>query len=428
MTRIEFVWPDETTERVRAARGRLESAGETLRAMSFDERLAALGRVLERWTGDDAHWRDELVAALSAESALHEATIREGLEAALRAWSPERFVACVRDETARGVASAGAVLSPFAWTAVLAGGGVPMPTMLNVLLPLALGSPVLMREASNDHATARVLRRSLEVADERLARAFESEAFPATDEAFEVLLEAPCIVATGSDETIRSIAGRVRAGARLVAFGHRFSIGVLGPGAADDASRLAALAEGFARDVARWDQMGCLSPVVVHLVDLEPAAAVRIASAIAEALARIEAEMPRGPLSTAVAASHHRERSEARMRATAGATRLFEGDAFTLVLEADARARPAPLHRFLRLLPVDSLAALERAVRPFGPHLSNVAVEGFTEAEERALHERIGGLGISRWTRPGRLQTPPIDWPHDGMPLSTPFARFSSSD
>ena len=116
------------------------------------------------------------------------------------------------------------------------------------------------------------------------------------------------------------------------------------------------------------------------------------------------------------------------MRATAGATRLFEGEGYTVVLEADDRPRPAPLHRFLRLWPVAGVPELERALRPFGPQLSTVAVDGFPPDQETRLRERLTGLGISRWTRPGRMQTPPIDWPHDGQPLFAPFLRFSSRD
>jgi len=37
-------------------------------------------------------------------------------------------------------------------------------------------------------------------------------------------------------------------------------------------------------------------------------------------------------------------------------------------------------------------------------------------------------LGVSRLTFPGRLQTPPVDWPHDGLPLFGPLARFVVSD
>ena len=37
-------------------------------------------------------------------------------------------------------------LVPFEWTTVIAGGALPMPTLLQSLLPLVVGSPVLLRE------------------------------------------------------------------------------------------------------------------------------------------------------------------------------------------------------------------------------------------------------------------------------------------
>jgi hypothetical protein len=432
MTRLEIDWPDEMQEQVRAARGRLERAGEALRTLSIESRLQSVTRVLEDWTRADSPWRRELIQAFAADSPFAEETVREGLDAAYRAWKPADFAACARRELSAGFTSGGLSLSPFEWTAVLAGGSVPMPTMLNVLIPLVLGSPVLMREASNDRITAPLLKRSLEAQDETLARALEHLSFGADDVALESLLEAPCVVATGSDETIRAIADRLQPSQRFLAYGHRFSIGVLGGslGAGDEGMRVAA--EGFALDVARWDQTGCLSPVILYLVGTDQKTNQEFARLTSEALDRISLRMPRGDLTTSVAAIHANERAEARMRAAAGGaareTVLFEGPNATVVLEADTAPRPAPLYRFLRMMPVASAEDLARALRPFARHLSNVAVAGFSPAEAIALRDRLLGLGASRVTEPGRLQTPPVDWPHDGMPLFTPIARFGQTE
>ena len=69
MTRLEIEWPDATAERVRAARGRLERAGEGLRAMSLEERLQSIARVLEDWTAFDSPWRRELSRSITCCSA-----------------------------------------------------------------------------------------------------------------------------------------------------------------------------------------------------------------------------------------------------------------------------------------------------------------------------------------------------------------------
>ena len=138
------------------------------------------------------------------------------------------------------------------------------------------------------------------------------------------------------------------------------------------------------------------------------------------------------------------------MRAAMGGM-LFEGSDHTVVLETDAHPRPAPLGRFIRLLPVESPAVLIRSLEPLAGHLSNVCFAGFREVDERGEIEDApredtalppseapsaaspippawARLGVSRFTRPGRLQTPPIDWPHDGLPLFVPLARFTNGD
>lgn len=427
MSKLEFKWPDDVAERVRVARGRVEQAGEALRSMSFEDRLRSVALVLDDWTGADSNWRRELALRFPEESPLHEKTIREGLDAALRAWKSEDLIACARREIATTRDSNSIELSPFAWTAVLGGGGIPMPTLLSGLLPLIVGSPVLMREPSSDRVTGSLLKRSLEARNEELGRAFESIWFPSDDIALEELLEAPCVVATGSDETIRAISQRLRPNQRFVAYGHQFSVGVLGPALDLDDGALRETSAAFALDIARWDQSGCLSPAVLYLVGVDADHRERIASAVADALEELHERMPRGRMSTVQSAQHAYEIAEARMRQADGKSMLVEGSDFVVVLEANASARAAPLQRFIRLMPVDSSSALLESLAPFAGHLSNVACVGFSEIDAIALQESLSGLGVSRITKPGQLQTPPIDWPHDGMPLLTPIARFIQS-
>lgn len=439
MTRLEIDWPDEGAERVRAAQNRLLVAGPALRAMSLEDRLAAVARVLGDWTTPDSAWRRELATSLADATPATVGTLSEGLESALRAWRPEHLVACAREELEACLSGGRRQLVPYDWTTVIAGGAIPMPTLLSGLLPLIVGSPVLLRETSSDPITARLLARSLAARDERLACCFEPISFPITDRAaYDVALEAPCVVATGSDETIADIGSRLDAQQRFVAYGHRFSIVVLGPGLTESSAALNEAAEGIAVDVARWDQAGCLSPVCVYLVDLDRAVTRQIATGIAEALDRIAPSMPRGEIDTAARAGIATERAEARMRAASGRAMLFEGREHTIVLEDDAQPRPAPLNRFLRLHPVASKDALVGLLAGFSGQLSTVAHAGLLTppeppgddqqpmgADRDSFLEELARLGVSRFTKPGRMQTPRVDWPHDGMPLIAPMARFA---
>ncbi len=103
---------------------------------------------------------------------------------------------------------------------------------------------------------------------------------------------------------------------------------------------------------------------------------------------------------------------------------FFDGADFAVALETDARPRPAPLARLIHLLPVSTDAELENVLSPLAPHLSNAAVAGFSDEASDHIFGLMRRMGISRVCKPGSLQTPPIDWPHDGMPVFLPMARF----
>jgi hypothetical protein len=426
MSGLEIRWPDESGERVRAARGRLEIAKRALAAWPLEERLAAVAEVLADWTRADSPWRRELAISFAEASPFSLGTVSEGLDAALRAWDPACLIDCARRELAPVLENDTLRLAEFDCTAVLAGGALPMPTLLSSLLPLIVGSPVLLRESSKDRVTASLLARSLAARDERLARAFEFLNFPSSDEvALTAFLEAPCVVATGTGETLASVSSRLTQQQRFVGYGHRFSIGIVGAAQPAD---LEHFAHGFALDTARWDQSGCLSPVVIYLLGLSAADQLRFASACSDALEALSQDMPPGTRSSEEMSGTATERAEAEMRVASGRGALFAGQSSTVVLEADSQPRPAPLHRFLRLMPVATIADLGSALSPFRGVLSNAAIAGLSEAESAEVGHLTSRHDVSRITKPGRLQTPPVDWPHDGMPLLTPLCRFVQSD
>src|SRR5262249_3872569 len=143
-----------------------------------------------------------------------------------------------------------AAASGFETTSVILAGQVPMPTLLALLSPLLLRSPVLAKAAARDPVTPRIAARAIAEVDSGLGRALAVVAFPGEDaELAAALLEAECVVATGSDATIEAVRARVRGARRLVVHGHRLSLAALGPGATRGAA-LHGAAAGLALDVA----------------------------------------------------------------------------------------------------------------------------------------------------------------------------------
>jgi hypothetical protein len=405
-----------------AALLRLRAAGAALRRRPRSERVAALGRVLERFRDPRSEERRTLETELPETTGFAPATLRAGLDLALAGWTARALFALVEDELERG--GKARLASGFPATAVLLGGAVPTPSLPALLAPLVLGSPVLARVSSHDPVTARVFARALAAEDAALGDALEVVSFPHDDaEAMAALLSAECVVAYGSDATMQAVAAKTAPTQRLVRHGHRLSVAVLGEGAGAGAA-LAQAAGALALDVALWDQQGCLSPVALYVLGAERVPA-GLLDALADAFEHAAARLPRGRLDTAAAARLAVERDTAELRAAADpAVALRAGSAFTLVAEPDARFRGSPLHRFLRVHPVSGPEALLEALAPLAPHLSAVGCAGLGSLAARLAPE-LAALGASRVCPLGTMQAPPLAWCHDQQGVLLPLARLA---
>ena len=329
------------------------------------------------------------------------ATIAEGLDSALRAWHPADFIACAEREIGGACIDGRRALVPFEWTTVIAGGALPMPTILQAFSrSSSVPGPAPRDEEGSRHRPSSS-RAPWRDATKRSQRPSSRSLFRrTTPRPSRLRWLAPCVVATGSDETLTSIADRLRPTQRFVGYGHRFSIAILGT-TLDEAGMKEA-ASGLALDVARWDQSGCLSPVFVYLVGWERERQRRFATILDDALEDVSADL--APRRNRIG-SVRLDRAGAERGPDAvghGGGLLFEGTQHTLVLETDARPRPAPLGRFLTLepFPVDSVDALTRGERSPSP------------ASSRTFASRALALSA------GRLQT--AGGPHDGLLLPFP--------
>lgn len=408
----------------------LTRAGHALRERPLPEIVESLSAVLEGWRDPASRWRSELERQLPEAAGFAPETLRRGLDVGLEHWSGDALRELVERELGGVEEPRGPRIAGFRNTAVVLAGSIPMPSLLALLTPLLLRSPVLAKPASRDPLTPSLVARSVTEVDAQLGACLAVADFRGDDLACtHALLHAECVVAMGSDETLARIGAALPPGRRLVAHGHRLSIAVLGE-EATHGPELANVASALALDTALWDQLGCLSPVAVYVVGGERDASERTASALAAALERAEARWPAGRIEPAAAASRAHEIELARMRAAAGSAVSLHEDAagrWAVVGEGDAQLRSAPLHRFLRVQPVKDLAALESALQPLARHLAGVALAGFGPASA-AAETLLAGLGASRICAPGRLQAPPLGWRRDRQPILLPLARVAERE
>lgn len=175
-----------------------------------------------------------------------------------------------------------------------------------------------------------------------------------------------------------------------------------GPGFGAILARDAAIvasADAVARDVATFDQRGCLSPRVM-LVEGD---AARAAHAVHQALGELDRSMPRGRLSP-------EERGEIARAVDAAryAGRALVGEGHALLLHDDANGLPlGPVGRTLVVLPI---AHVDRALELLAPHAAQLTTIG---TDRSGRDQAFSPLPRCRIVALGAMQLPPLDGPVD---------------
>jgi hypothetical protein len=208
-----------------------------------------------------------------------------------------------------------------------------------------------------------------------------------------LLAGADCVQVLGSDEAVASVRERLRSDQALIGRGHGLGLGVVLA-----ASELEHAAAAFARDVAAYDQRGCLSPHAI-LVEGDDARAEAFARSLHGALAR---ELPRGAMPADAAAEQLQWRGVAAARGV-----LHGADTHAVSCEHAASLRPSPGYRNVGVYTLASADELETRIAPFARFLKALGVAG-EDGELPALAPYT--------CRAGAMQTPPLDAWLDGLP------------
>ncbi|HVS03867.1 MAG TPA: acyl-CoA reductase, partial [Thermoanaerobaculia bacterium] len=372
------------------ARHLAERGGAALRELADGELLAAWGDTVSRFRDPESPERQALDPALARLSGLSPAGLSAALEAVLggvAAGPSEELRTAAGGARARGL------------VVVMLAGNVPALAVQPLLPALLLRLPVLLKSASSEPLFAPAFLGALGSRLPALTEGAAAITWRGGQEELEapLLARASRVLAYGGRETMASLARR--APGKVVDYGPKLSLAVV----ASDADA-AAVAAGLARDVALFDQRGCLSVQAVYVQH----DAVPFAAALAAALAEVAAELPPGPADPVAAAHVHQLRAEAEMRGLwLSALPLTLG---TVVVEPLPPLRPSPGLRTVRVHPLADLDALAGLLFPWQGRLQGAALAG-----ERAwqLRDALANLGISRCAPPGELQAADALW-HNG--------------
>ncbi|HEY2736890.1 MAG TPA: acyl-CoA reductase [Thermoanaerobaculia bacterium] len=385
-------WTPEILGRLVAA---LRAGGEALRSISSAD-------LLDAWDGAVKVFRD----AASPE--------RQGLDpelARLCRLSPEGLSAGL-EAVLGGVrrAAAGALLeaaetqrsaAPREPVLVVLASNLPGLAVQPLLPALALRRPVLLKSPSAEPLFAASFLAALAQREPRLAGAVAAISWPGGDPRLEapVLAGVGRVIAYGDAPAVADL--ELRAPGKMVSYGPRTSLAVIG-----GAVNPEAVVEGLSRDIALFDQRGCLSVGAVYTAgDAEI-----LAGLLEEALRERARRWPPGPAGAVTLAGVQQIRLEAEMRGLRmSRLPILDG---TVLVDPDPAFRPSPGLRTVRVHPLADLSVLPEILTAWKDRLQGAALAG---DDAWRLADRLAGLGVSRCTAPGDLQSPDASWHNGGI-------------
>ena len=175
-------------------------------------------------------------------------------------------------------------------------------------------------------------------------------------------------------------------------------------------------ATALAQQVALFDQQGCLSPQLVCVEDASPAETEHFAALVADALAQLEHELPRAPLTLAESAAIWRFVEQQRWRAQEGEAVVVHGGHAgnpSVVCDRTADRAMSPTFRHLVMVPVRTLADAAAVLQPLTGIVEAVGYAGPTDRLGEASAVAVG-CGAHRLCPLERLQAPPFAWRQSG--------------
>ncbi len=367
--------------------------------MSAQDRIHRLAGAIARFRSPDDAMRQRLCAETEH---MAPETMATGLDVSLAGWD-ETGLTALWSEAQPYLQSA---VRP-ALAAVVLGGVLPPSHIQAIGYPFLLGAEVIVKHPSSDPLFPTLFAEALGEGVTVVGRLGLGG----------VLSRADAVVAVGDDESVRAIGSELAVATPFHAFGHRTAVTVVTGG---PVARARPTADDIARDIAVFDQLGCLSPREVLVIG-ELADAGILAQNLADVLATLP---PRASLGVAVEGALRALREQALVlgQTVHGPEDLQWG--VTVASGGAWSGTPGGRHVVVRV--IDHLTSLPDVLAPLRGHLSAIAVAGGDL--DPVTCSALVRMGASRIVRVGQLQSPPPTWPHDGRRPLAGLCRWYGRD
>lgn len=387
------MWTAESLARVMV---RLREGGAALRTLPSEALLAAWTETVEAFRDSGSPERQQLDPELSRLCRLSPEGLSAGLEAVLGGVRRNPAVALFAEAEGRN--------APEEPVFVVLASNLPALAVQPLLPALALRRSVLLKSPSAEPLFAPSFLEALIRREPRLAGSLAAAAWPGGEASLEapVLAAAGAVLAYGDAPALADL--ERRAPGKVIGYGPKTSLAVVGE--RTDPADLVEIAEGLARDVALFDQRGCLSVAAVYTAGDAEA----LASHLERSLDTLFRLWPPGPADPAVQGAVQQLRLEAEMRGLRSSRLPLS--AGTVLVDPDPAFRASPGLRTVRIHPLPDLECLPALLSPWRGRLQGAALAG---EDAWNLRPELEGSGISRCAAPGELQSPDARWHNGGI-------------
>ncbi len=401
---------------IASAAARVRGAGSI--NLGADRMADVLARAFEVWRNRDYTRRRDAIAAIAHSAGYSVALLENSIDALLKPFTSQ----ALRAMAAR--VSAGGGMHRPKTLGFIAAGNVAGAGIHEIAIALIAGAAVVVKTASAEPIFFAEFARTLAEVDRDAGARIEVLQWSRARTDLTAALIANCerVVAYGDDLTIESLQSRPN----VIGFGSRVSAAVIAPGAMTSV-RIHGVTELLARDVALFEQLGCLSLHHVFAVSPDGGAARELAIRMSAALERLRDSMPPPRIPLRDAAEIRGVRERARWRRIAGEpVELFEGRGleWTVIFEprpsafapksvGDDSFKVSPGFRTVHVTAVRDLGEFRDRIAGILGRIEAMAVAGH-ENEAADLRVTIGATGIPYVCAPGEMQSPPLDWRHGG--------------
>jgi len=393
---------DITADDLKATAEQLRSAG-SVKSTPCD-RASALARAVKRWRDPAFPQRRAAIDRIARSSAFSPELVGASLHALLAPFKLYALQSIAERER----------FSPPKVVGLIMAGNAAGAGLHEIVLALIAGAAVLIKPASSEPLFFTEFARTIADSDPALGARIAVRHWDRTrDDLTGALIDAcDAIAAYGDDATIAALSRAPN----LVGYPSRVSAAAVELENLDSVTRIN-VARALARDVTLFEQLGCLSPHHVFVLDSDTQHARQFASDLADSLKSLAIAVPAPPtLALEDSAAVRRVREIARWRRIAGeSVELWEGPRldWTVIYDPSASFTVSPGFRTVYVSTAQNPRDLEERLAPATGRLEAFAIaEG--DSVRFNLRETATSLGAYYICEAGTMQSPPIDWRHGG--------------